>query len=77
MVLVYWLSVNIQNLPSSNFLECTGDNEISVIHGDKVSGELAREVILAIKFVQVYVRVRVFGFLQGMGNGTLQACTVK
>lgn len=32
---------NIQNLPSRDFLECTGDDEISVIHGNKVSCELA------------------------------------
>lgn len=66
---------SIQNLPSRDFLECTGDDEISVIHGNKVSCELAWEVVLAVKFVQVYVWVGIFGFLQGMGNGTLQVCT--
>jgi heme/copper-type cytochrome/quinol oxidase subunit 4 len=56
-------------------LECTGDDEIGVVHGNKVSCELAREVVLAVEFVQVYVRVGVFGFLQGMSDGTLQVCT--
>lgn len=32
---------NIKSLPSRDFLECTGDDEISVIHGNKVSRELA------------------------------------
>lgn len=68
----WWPTVHkIHNLPPSDFLECTGDDEISVIHGNKVSCELAWEVILTVEFVQVYVWVGVFGFLQGVGNGTL------
>lgn len=62
-------------LPSSNFLESAGDDEISVIHGKKISSELTWEMILVIKFLPIEVRVWILGFLQSMSNSTL--CSPK
>jgi hypothetical protein len=48
---------------SSNLLEGTGDDKVSMVHGNQVSGELAREVVVILKLLPVEVRVRVLGFL--------------
>ena len=56
---------------SSNLLEGTGDDEVSVVHSDQVSGELAREVVVVLKLLPVEVRVGVLSFLKSVGNGTL------
>jgi hypothetical protein len=53
-------------------LESTGDNEIGVIHGYKISSKLAREVILLLQIFPVNVRFRILCLLQGMGYGALQ-----
>jgi hypothetical protein len=58
-------------LLSSNLLEGTGDDEVGVVHGNQVSGELAREVVVVLELLPVEVRVRVLSFLKGMSNGTL------
>lgn len=58
--------------PSSNFLESRSDNEIGVIHGYKISSELAREVILILEFFPVDVRFRILSLLKGMGYSALQ-----
>lgn len=58
--------------PSSNFLESTGDNEIGMIHGNKISSKLAREVVLLLKFFPVNVRFRILCLLKGMSNGALE-----
>lgn len=63
--------VYVNYLLSSNLLEGTGDNEVSVVHSNQVSGELAREVVVVLKLLPVEVRVRVLSFLKRMGNGTL------
>lgn len=57
--------------PSSNLLEGTGDDEISVVHGNKIGGELAREVVLLFKLLPVNIGIRVLCFLKCMGYGTL------
>jgi hypothetical protein len=54
-------------LPSSDFLECAGVEKICVIHGNKVSCELAWEVVSTVEFFQIYVLGGVFSFRQGMG----------
>lgn len=64
-------SLTIYVVPSGNFLEGTGDNEVGVVHGNEISGELAREVVLGVKLLPVDVRVGVLGLLQGMCNGAL------
>ncbi|MFS7982810.1 hypothetical protein Hanom_Chr10g00967161 [Helianthus anomalus] len=58
-------------LASSNLLESTGDDEVGMVHGNKIGCKLRREMILFLKVLPVDVRVRVLGFLQGVGNGTL------
>jgi len=52
-------------------LEGTGDDEVSVVHSDQVSGELAREVVVVLKLLPVEVRVGVLSFLKSVGNGAL------
>jgi hypothetical protein len=52
-------------------LECTGDDEVSVVHSNQVSGELAREVVVVLKLLPVEVRVGVLSFLKSVGNGAL------
>jgi hypothetical protein len=59
------------DVPSSNFLEGAGNNEVGEVHGDEVSGELAREVVLRVKLLPVEVRAGVLGLFQGMSNGAL------
>ena len=61
----------INHLLSSNLLEGTCNNEVSMVHSNQVSGELAREVVVVLKLLPVEVRVRVLSFLKGVGNGTL------
>lgn len=57
--------------PSRNLLEGTGNDEISVIHSYNISCELAREVILIVELLPVYIGIWIFCFLQGMSNGAL------
>lgn len=64
-------TVSLLSLPSSNFLESTCDDEICVVHGDKISRELAREVVLVVELLPVDIRIRVLGLLQSMSNGAL------
>ena len=61
-----------KRLPSSNFLKSTCDDEVSLIHCYKISGKLGREVILFFKVIPVDVKIRIFGFLQCVSDGTLQ-----
>ena len=65
------VSVRKRILLSGNLLEGTGDDEVSMIHCNQVSCELAGEVVVILKFLPVKVRVGVLGFLKCMGNGTL------
>lgn len=58
-------------IPSSDFLECTSNDEVGVIHGDKISCELRREMILLIEVLPVDIGVWVLGFLEGMSDGAL------
>lgn len=58
-------------LPSGDFLEGTGDDEVGVIHGDKISGKLRGEMIFLIEVLPVDIRIRVFGFLEGMSDCAL------
>lgn len=61
--------------PSSNLLEGTGDDKISVVHGYKISCKLTRKVILVIQLLPVKIRIRVLCLLKCMSNGTLQSST--
>lgn len=49
--------------PSSNLLEGTGDDEVCVIHGYKISCKLAWEVVFVIQIFPVDVRIWIFCFL--------------
>lgn len=65
------VSVKKRILLSGNLLEGTGDDEVSMVHCNQVSCELAGEVVVILEFLPVKVRVGVLGFLECMGNGTL------
>jgi hypothetical protein len=58
-------------LLSSNLLEGTCDDEVSMVHCNQVSCELAGEVIVILKLLPVKVGVGVLGFLKCMGDCTL------
>jgi hypothetical protein len=57
------VSVRKRILLSSNLLEGTGDDEVSMVHCNQVSRELTGEVVVILKFLPVKVRVGVLGFL--------------
>lgn len=50
-------------LLSSNLLECARDDEVSMVHGSQISCELARKVVLILKFLPVDIRIWVFCLL--------------
>ena len=52
--------------PSGNFLVGTCDNEIRVVHRDKVRGELTREMVFLLEVLPEYVGAWVLGLLQSM-----------
>ena len=66
------VSVRKRILLSGNLLEGTGDDEVSMVHCNQVSCELAGEVVVILKFLPVKVRVGVLGFLECMGNCALK-----
>lgn len=42
-------------IPSSNLLEGASDDKISMVHGNKISCELAREMVLVLQLLPVDV----------------------
>lgn len=42
-------------LLSGNLLERTSDDEISVVHGNKISCELTGKVVLVLKFLPIHI----------------------
>lgn len=54
------------------YLVRRGDDEVCVVHGDEVGGELRREVVLVVERLPVDVAVRVLGLLQRVRNVALR-----
>lgn len=60
-----------RNLPSCNFLVCACDDEITRVHRDDISCELAGKVILRIQFLPLHIRILILGFLKSVSYSTL------
>lgn len=43
---------------ASNLLQCGGNDEVGVVHGQQVGSELAAEVVLGVEFLPVLTSVR-------------------
>jgi len=56
---------------SRNLLVCAGDDEICVVHCNKVNCKLTCEMVLVIIFSPVFIRIWILCFLQCVRNSTL------
>lgn len=66
-------------VPSCYLLKGACDDEIGVIHRNKISCKLGREMVFFVKLFPVDIGIRILRFLQRVGDGALQKAknTVK